>query len=158
MLTTAQQTILAADINADPLFADAVAARDPWAIAAAYDAETSHVVWKSSVTQVEIMQNGFDWVQVDNLSVGKARIWEWMFASTGYINPSKPNVRAGIEECWKGTAAMLAVRNAVLAHCRRTASRVEKLLADGTGTNVSPATMSFQGSLSAQDVATAMGW
>ena len=65
------------------------------------------------------MQNGFDWVEVDNLTVGKARIWEWLFDNaTTTINPSKANVRAGIAECWKGTAAKLAVQAAVLAHCK----------------------------------------
>src|SRR5262245_24937125 len=35
-------------------------------------------VYRTSVPMSEIMLNGFDWTRVDNLSVGKARIWEWM--------------------------------------------------------------------------------
>lgn len=119
------------------------------------DASPAFVVWKQSVSQDEIMQNGFDWVQVDNLSVGKARIWEWLFDNeTRSINPSKANVRAGIDEAWKGTAAMLAVRAAVYVHCKRSASRFEKILATGTGTgsDAVPATMGAVGPLAYQEL------
>lgn len=96
-------------------------------------------VWRTQVTQDEIMQNGFDWVRVDNLSVGKARIWEWMFKNqSNSINPSKANVRAGIGEAWKGTAADIAVRDAVLVHCRRLCTKVERLFATGAGTTAAP--------------------
>ena len=123
------------------------------------DASPAFVVWRSSVTQDEIMQNGFDWVRVDNLSVGKARIWEWLFDNqSATFNPSKVNVRAGIDECWKGTAADLAVRAAVYVHCKRTANLLEKLFATGTGTDASPATMTIEGSISYNEVYTAMGW
>lgn len=116
-------------------------------------ADPAYIVWRTSVTQDEIMQNGFDWVQVDNLSVGKARIWEWLFdnGSTS-INPSKANVRAGIDEVWKGTAAMLAVRAAIYVHCKRAANRVERLFATGTGSDAVPGTLVFEGTLSTSDI------
>lgn len=107
-------------------------------------------VWRPSVTQDEIMQNGFDWVRVDNLSVGKARIWEWLFDNAGTaINPSKATVRAGIAEVWKGTAADNAVRQAVFNHCQMRATRAQKLFASGPGTSttvdgVGPATMAVE--------------
>ena len=92
----------------------------------------------------------------DNLSVGKARIWEWMFF-TGEIDPSKSNIRAGIIAVWVGTQADLNVRASVWLHCQRLASRIEKLLATGPGTpsnidGVGPATMGFVGPISFQDV------
>ena len=116
-------------------------------------ASPAYTVWRTNVTQDEIMQNGFDWVQVDNLSVGKARIWEWLFdnGSTS-INPSKANVRAGIDEAWKGTAAMLAVRAAIYVHCKRAANRVERLFATGTGSDAVPGTLVFEGTLSTSDI------
>ena len=117
------------------------------------DAAPAFIVWKSSVQQDEIMQNGFDWVRVDNLSVGKARIWEWLFDNqSATFNPSKINVRAGIDECWKGTAADLAVRAAVYVHCKRNANVLEKLFATGTGSDASPATMAVEGGVSYQIV------
>lgn len=162
MLTTQQAATLAADIAADPAFVGLPQNSDgAFAIAAAYNqlASPAFIVWKTSVSQDEIMQNGFDWVQVDNLSVGKSRIWEWLFAnSERAINPSKPNVRAGIAECWKGTAALLAVQAVVLGHCKRSATRIEKLLASGAGTDATPATMTFSGDVSYSDVQQAMGW
>lgn len=115
--------------------------------------DPAFVVWRTSVTQDEIMQNGFDWVRVDNLSVGKARIWEWLFdnGSTS-INPSKANVRAGIDEVWKGTAADLAVRAAVYVHCKRTANRVERIFATGVGSDAVPGLLTFEGEITTSDV------
>jgi hypothetical protein len=52
------------------------------------------------------------------------------------INPTKPNVRAGINAVWVGTAADLAVRAAVYVHCQRDATVFEKLLKTaGNGTS-----------------------
>lgn len=100
-------------------------------------ASPAFYVWRTEVSQDEIMQNGFDWVRVDNLTPGKARIWEWMFDNaTRATNPSKLNVREGIKECWKGTAADEAVRLAVYQHCQRLASRLEKVFAAGIGSSV----------------------
>jgi hypothetical protein len=114
-------------------------------------------VWKSSVTQDEIMQNGFDWVQVDNLSVGKARIWEWLFDNQSTaINPSKANVRSGIDEAWKGTSAMLAVRTAIYVHTKRNTTKAEKLFATGLCTDASPSTLVFEGGITDYDVSAAL--
>lgn len=128
-------------------------------IAAWYNQEKTPavVVWKTSVTQDEVMQNGFDWVQVDNLTGGGARIWEWLFNnSTRSINPSKLNVRAGIDECWKGTAAKVAVRDAVYIHCKRNVTRGEALYTQGTGTTLSPSIMGFEGQITEYDVTRAL--
>lgn len=115
------------------------------------------IVWKTSLQLEEITSNGFDWVRVDNLSVGKARIWEWMFGSESKsVNPSKPNIRAGIAEVWKGTAADLAVQATVLNHCKRPATRIEALFATGSGTMASPSTMVFAEQLSEPDVMRAL--
>ena len=61
-------------------------------------------------------------------------------------NPSKVNVRAGIDECWKGTTAMLAQRAVIYTHLKRNANILEWLLATGTGTIDNPANMRFEGS------------
>ena len=155
-LTTAQLQTLKAAINADPALAAMPNNNDSASeIAAAFNvtASPAFVVWRSSVSQDEIMQNGFDWTRVDNLSVGKARVWEWMFNNQQRaINPSKANVRAGIDQTWVGTAADLAVRAAVYAHCKRNATRGEKLFATGTGTDADPATMAVEGAISQQNV------
>ncbi|MHB1328535.1 MAG: hypothetical protein ACYC2K_10070 [Gemmatimonadales bacterium] len=114
-------------------------------------ASPAFVIWRKSVTQDEIQQNGFDWVRVDNLSVGKARIWEWLFNNESRsINPSKTSVRAGIDEVWKGTQADLDVRAAVYVHCKRGATRLEKVFATGTGSTASPAVSAVEGEIGYQ--------
>lgn len=108
-------------------------------------------VWRTNVPIDEIMRNGMDWARVDNLSVGKARIWDWM-SRLGSINPSKPNIRAGIDATWAGTALDLAVRAAVYVHCKRLASVVEKMFSIGTGSNADPAVMGYEGPITTDEV------
>lgn len=126
---------------------------DDIAAAAAFNAIASpaFIVWKTDVDPDDIMRNGMDWTRVDNLTVGKARIWDWM-TKLGKFDASKANIRAGIDATWVGTAADLAVRAVVYTHCKRSATLVEKLLATGTGSDASPGTMGFEGVLSVQDV------
>lgn len=156
MLTPAQKATLSAHITASGdlnVIPNTLDGAYEIATLLGLPAAPTFIVWKSSVTQDEIMQNGFDWLRVDNLSVGKARIWEWMFNNAERaINPSKANVRAGIEETWKGTAPDLAVRAAVYVHCKRLATRVEKVFATGTGSDAEPATLTHEGPVSYQDV------
>lgn len=111
----------------------------------------TYMVWRSSVTSDAIMQDAsFDWTRVDNLSIGKARIWDWMFRS-GSVNPTNVNIRTGTAAVWVGTAADLAVQAAILAKYKRSATRAEKALASGTGTTAVPATLSWEGQLSYND-------
>lgn len=138
-LTTAQETTLAAHIraNQDAAVVAALAIRNDTELARLYNLAASPVfyVWKDSVTQDEVMTNGFDWTRVDNLTVGKARIWEWMFDNARKsIDPRKANVLSGIVETWRGTAADIAVRGVVLGHCYRLASVFERIFATGAGT------------------------
>lgn len=159
MLTTGQLQTLKAAILAetDTTFVALRAANDETGMADWLNAASTFIVWRTSVTQDEIMQNGFDWTRVDNLSVGKARIFEWMFNNEARaINPSKSNVRAGIESVWVGTAADLAVRASVYAHCKRAASRAERVFATGTGTDASPGLLGWEGYVTAQTVSDAL--
>ena len=158
MLTQEQLAVLKADILADPVLAQ-------WA-ATGYMAEDiartygetvvpDWIVWRTSVDVDEVMRNGMDWTQVDNLTVGKARIWDWM-TRLGNFDASKPNIRAGIDAAWVGTAAMLAVRAVVYTHCKLTDTRSQKLFSTGTGSTVSPATMGYEADLTYQDVEAAL--
>lgn len=157
-LTQQQLAALKADILADPVLALWAAtgymAED---IARAYNltAAPDWTVWKTSVDVDEIMRNGMDWTQVDNLTVGKSRIWDWM-TRLGQFDASKPNIRAGIDAAWVGTAGMLAVRAMIYTHCKRLATRAEKLFSTGTGSAASPATIGYEGSLTYQDVEAAL--
>ena len=149
-LTTLRAAVLA-DQTASAFFADA---GDAAGLQRHLNSASTFIVWRASVTQDEIMQNGFDWTRVDNLSIGLARVWEWLFANESKsIDPRKANVRAGIEAVWKGTAADLAVRAAVYAHCKRPATVAERMLAAGVGTYANPGLAAFEGDISALDAA-----
>ena len=102
-------------------------------------ADPAFLVFRDFVPMQEIMANGFDWTRVDNLNVGKARIWEWMERSyeqngVGGLNPSKETCREGINAIWVGTAADRLVRDVIYTHCYRSATVAEKLFATGNGT------------------------
>lgn len=148
MFTPAQVTTIKAAIAADQVMAAASPSDDGSdVIAALFNVvQPTYIVWKTAVEADAIMRNGMDWTRVDNLSIGKARIWEWL-TRLGTINASKPNVRAGIDATWVGTAADLAVRAQVYTHCKRPATRLEQLLATGTGTDASPSTMGYEGNI-----------
>jgi hypothetical protein len=153
MLTPAQLATLKAAIEADQTLNALPNNTDSaFEIAAQFNTEASpaFVVWDTRVSVDEIMRNGMDWARVDNLTVGKARVWDWL-GRLGTFDASRANVRAGIDAAWVGTAADLAVRASIYTHCKRNATRAEKVLATGTGTDASPATMTFEGALSYQD-------
>jgi hypothetical protein len=155
MLTTEQLATLKAAILADPVLAALPAGSDgAYAVAEALNrpASPDFIVWKTNVSVDEIMRNGMAWDRVDNLTVGKARIWDWM-TRLGTFDASKTNIRAGIDAAWVGTAADLAVRATVYTHCKRLATRAEKLFATGgSGTDAAPATMDFEGALHYSEV------
>jgi hypothetical protein len=122
------------------------------------DSAPAFYAWKTSLSQMDCFADpGFAFVQVDNLSVGKARIWEWMFKDTGNIDPSRDNIRAGISACWTGNAPNNAVAAAVLALCFRNTRRCEQALAVGTGTTAEPAKMGYEGTVTYLDVEAARG-
>lgn len=168
-LTTAQLQTLKADILADPALSSQPNNSDGnTAVAQAYDAQASpdFWVWRSKVTEDEYTQTA----GVDAANGGAATVWNWTGAGyvtrsqgerdawarlfrSGYTNPSLANVRQAFGDILSGgTAPAPANRNHLLVLSKRRASRVEKLLAAGTGTFASPATMGFEGSLTADDV------
>jgi len=148
-LTNAQLLTLKAAVLAetDSTFVGYRTANDKPSMAAWFNGASTTVVWKTAVTKKSILGGAaFDWTRVDNLSVGKARIWDQMF-SVGDIDASRSNIRAGIDATWVGTQADLDVRAGVYVQCKRFANRLEKLYATGTGTDAAPATMVFEGTI-----------
>jgi hypothetical protein len=51
---------------------------------------------------------------------------------------------------------MLAVRDAVYVHCKRSATRGEKVFATGSGSDVAPGALVFEGRISDYDVVRAL--
>lgn len=162
-LTSAQLTTLKAVVLADPALVPLTSGQttDYNGIANALNALSTNpavIVWRTAITRRECQFEGFDWTQCDNLTTGQARIWDWLFdQGTQMMNPSEPGKRAGVSECWKGTAAKVAVATFVLNQCKRTATRAEAALATGTGTSASPSMLSFEGAVTIQDVSQMFG-
>lgn len=156
MLTTQQKQTLKTW-----LLANAGAMNDQQA-AAALNAQASPAfwVWKSSVGQSEITGSisvdgtAFTWVGNGFItrSAGEQAAWGQIFDAEGNVNPSETNVRQAFSDIFSGTGNALANLTHLLAVSRRTSTLAEKLLATGTGSTASPATMGYEGSVSAQDV------
>ena len=136
-MTPAQLQTLKTAINADPALAAKPLNADGYFDIAQILNNTISVpdffVWRTSVLVNEIMGNGFDWTRVDNMTVGEARIWDFM-TKLGFINPNQANVRAGVNEAYKGTAQDDSMRLAIYGHCQEKATRTKRIFATGSGT------------------------
>lgn len=156
MLTTEQLAALKAYIVADAgLNAQPNTNVGNAVIAGVLNANASpdFIVWRTSISMSSILR-GFiaaDWTEVDGLTVGKARIWDWL-RDLDSVDPSSEAIRAAIEECWKGTAARLAVQGRVLASCKRVALLIEKIFATGTGSLAVPAVMGREGPVTPDEI------
>jgi hypothetical protein len=151
-LTTAQlQQLKTAILNDAVLNAYPNNSDGAWAIAQAMNATASpaFVVWKTSVSTRECKQ-AMIWTEFVGRSTGERDAWQFML-SNGTINAADTNVRQGIADIFSGTQGATS-RNNLLAISKRDATLAEKLFASGTGSTASPATMSFEGNLSYQDV------
>ena len=158
-LTSEQKELLKTTIIAetDVAFVALRQANDEQGMADWYGNPSSFIVWSRNVTRDFVTGEGFDWTQVDNLTAGQARIWDLIFdTQSGSIDASDAGKRAGIAECWKGSAGKLAVGTFVLGKCKRTASRAEKVFATGTGTTGTPGLLTREGGFSAQDISDAL--
>jgi len=150
-LTTAQRTTLAAHIRAsvDPDVVAALAIRNDTEMTRLYNLDSAFVVWRSSVPPSEY-RDAIVWTEVDGLTVGKARIWEWVTENmTIPINTSSANVRQGLADAF---AQNTTTRANLLAIAKRNATVAESLFAAGTGTTQTPGTLGFEGSITIEDV------
>lgn len=151
-LTTLKAAILA-ETNAE--FVALRTANDEQGMADFYNAAGTKIVWRTGISRAALTVDGFDFTQVDNLTVGQARIWDWLFED-GPLNPSQSGKRAAVSEAWKGTAAKVAVATFVLGKCKRASTKGEAIYAIGTGTEGSPALLVFEGPVTAQNISDAL--
>jgi hypothetical protein len=117
-------------------------------VSAWFNSVTTFVAWRTNVPASEYHNSAIVWTAVDSLTVGKARIWEWM-SKYGNIDPSKANVRQGFADAF-GAASATTV--AATALSKRFATTAEKILSTGIGTTAAPGLMTFEGTLSSTDV------
>jgi hypothetical protein len=165
-LTSTQQTTLAADIAADgtlgalPHNSDSA---DAIATAYAVNASPDFWVWRTSVPAKEIYETTtadatvWSWTAYIARSQAERDAWGAMTMALGVINAALANTRQGIADIFSGTGIAATQRTHLLTVGRRRATRIEKLLATGTGSTASPAVMGFEGALSLNDVLHAWG-
>lgn len=150
MLTDTQQTTLAAHIRAssDQTVIDALAIRNDTELAWLYNLDSSYVVWRELVTPEEY-QEGIVWTEIDNLTVGKARIWEWITRSmtVGY-DATQPNIRAGLGEAFKN----LDTATNLIPISKELATIAQELYATGTGSTADPGVRVVVGDITSNDV------
>lgn len=151
-LTTAQLQALKTEILNDPvLTAQPQNSDGAFAIAAALNllAAPAFIVWKTNVSTADV-RAALVWSEYDALSVSKQNAFSFL-CSNGIVNAALTNVRQGISSIFSGPSQSGNLA-ALIAIAKRRATRAEKVLATGTGTDASPATMGFEGTLSYQDV------
>ena len=160
-LTSAQQVVVKADILASPdLAAQPNTPDGNFAIADLYNALAvpPFWVWRTTVGIIDIYSvtttdaTAWNWTTYIGRSAQERDCWREV-SSASFLNFSLPNTRQAIADIFSGAgAAAIAQRTHLLTIGRRQATRIEKLLAVGTGTTVSPAMMGREGSISYQDI------
>lgn len=140
-LTLQQMTALKAAYLLDPAAVALANAVDDGGLAAWFNAADpgGYVVWRPDV-QIGEANAAMVWTEVDTLSVGKARIWEWM-RLVNVLDYRQASIRQGINDSFAGLTTRVQVTNVG----KRTATRAEKVLATGSGTSNTPGVMTWYG-------------
>ncbi len=149
-LSESQLIVFEADLlaNTNPEIVAAIAVRDDTKVAEIYNSESSFIVWRESIEPDEYWE-ALDWTEVDNLTAGKARIWEWVTQGMTFpINAAKANVRAGLNNAFNNTNS----KANLLDIAREPASLIESLFATGAGTLASPGVRTYKGTVSVSEV------
>lgn len=151
-LATLKADILAnSDLNSQPNTPDG-----NFEIARLYNlpASPNFTVWKTQVT-INAVGSAFNATELAGLTTGNQTRLQTIaqYLATG-VNPSRPDTRAFFDDVFSG-AGGTNTRAALLVLWKRLATRAEKLYATGTGSDPSPATLTFEGSVSPTDVVNA---
>ncbi len=155
-LTDAQLATFKAALLADtdPSMQAAVAARNDTEVARLCNLDTTFVVWRTSVSRTE-MHDAYVWTEMDSFTNAAKQFQFSLLISEGVINPSKSNVRQGLQEIFTGPG-LTSTRTALIALMKRFATKVERYFATGTGTDGDPGTLVFEGLISIADVGAAL--
>lgn len=147
-LTEAQKVTLKAAIVATPALNDKYVIGDLGGLADALNqpATPAFIVWRTVVTKEEwraAILGGGGATQLDALTASKRDSLLWAVSEN--LNPSNSVVRAALDD-FCGSQNIL--KASILAAEKRSARLAEKILATGTGSDASPATMGFEGVVS----------
>jgi hypothetical protein len=125
-----------------------------FAIAAAYNtvASPAFKVWRTKISRSEVMRN-FVWTEFIGRSQGERDAFQFML-SQEFISGADVNIRQGFADIFSGGTGATSRAN-LTTMAKRDATRAEKMFAVGTGTDASPAVMTFEGVITYQDVSAA---
>lgn len=174
-MTPAQNAAIKADIQANSdLNAFPNTSDGNSAIAVLYNAPAApdFYVWRTDVSTAEVFdqiiwanltpQDVPDttqaWMNRSLACQGKQFNLQTILTGRDKIDASKSNIRAGLQDALTGVPSGAGGANkqagwtALQKNLSRKATRLEKLLATGTGTQASPAVMAFEGSVTYPDI------
>jgi len=185
MLTPAQQANVKTFVEADPVLSlKPATAQGAYEIAAAMNgaasgpwyvyrtnmpkAEVQNAVVYANMTPAQAIPASGDalqiWIAKALLAQGKQFNLQNLLMDSETLNFALPNIRAGMQDSLTAlptksdgttqTGGWNVLQNLI----SRAATIAEKLLSTGTGSQGSPATMAFEGSLNENDIGAAMGW
>lgn len=153
-LTSAQQTTLKAAILADPTLNAFPNTGDGNFDLAVYLSNTlaspAFIVWRTNVPTSDV-KKAIVWTEYIAATGVADRDALGLIISNGIVNAADVNIRQGFQDIFAGPQKAVTRAN-LTAISKRSATLIEKILAIGTGTDVSPATMGFEGTISAADV------
>jgi hypothetical protein len=155
-LSNAQLLTLKAAILAetDPAFVAFRNAGDKQSMGLWFSENTSpaFIVWKTAVTLNAIGDkiNGVEWANLTSLNVARLQCVA-DYAPQG-VNPSLADRRAFFHDIFSSAPTTQAQLGNSGALWKRTARRIEKLYATGAGSDASPATMVYEGTLDSSHV------
>lgn len=159
-LTTAQQATLRTAVIADPQM-NAIPRTPDGAVdlAALLNSQASppFTVWKTKVSVTQVGDNFVGTELAGVSSLNQSRLQTIAQYSPNGINPSLTDRRAFFDDVFSGAGGVLT-RAKLLILWKRLATRCEKILATGTGTDAAPAIMGYEGIISDSEVGQAMGW
>lgn len=148
-LTTAQTVTLKAAILAetDPTFVALRTAGATGAMADWFNQASTFTVWRTSVPISEIGDAviATELVGLTALNLQRLQALTGDLAA-GSINASIADRRSGFDQVFSG-AGGAGTRAALLVLWKRLALRIEKLYATGTGTNATPGTVVYEGTI-----------
>lgn len=108
-------------------------------------------VWKTNVSISDIGKK-FNGSELAGLSTAnQTRLQTVALFSALGVNPSLADQRAFFDDIFSG-AGGTNTRASLLVLWKRLARNIEKLLSTGTGSDASPATLTFEGTITAADV------
>lgn len=159
MLTTEQKALLLATINADPEMSSQPLNSDgAHAIAAVFNlpAVPDFIVYKSNVSLDDVGEAFVASGLSTMTGANNDRLVSFALYNSQGVNPARADHRQFFDDVFS-PASGASTRAALLALWKRKATRAEKILATGTGTDASPATLGFEGALTIADVESVRG-